>query len=138
MPPDVALYDTGPLAATLQRLVDFDLLNRAAVPLLATAVDVETGQGVVFDSRKQRLEPMHFLASTAYAPVFPPVEIEGRCYVDPAFFSNPPRDALLAGVPPDDLLCFAVDLFEARGARPRTLAVTSEMRTHANSPSSSK
>jgi NTE family protein len=121
MPPDVALFDNKPLVSTLQRVVDFDRLNAAAVPLIITAVDVESGESVAFDTRRTQLETLHFLATTAFAPAFPPVEIDGRMLGDPGLVSNLPLDALLDPPPPHDTLCFAVDLFDAHGARPYSL-----------------
>jgi NTE family protein len=121
MPPDVAMFDSKPLVATLQRVVDFDLLNEAAVPLVIGTVDMENGNPVLFDTRKHVFEPRHFLATTAFTPGFPPVEIDGRCLADPGLIANLPIDALLDPPPPEDLLCFAVDLFESRGKRPVSL-----------------
>jgi NTE family protein len=121
MPPDVGLFDSKPLVATLERVVDFDLLNAASVPLVIGAVDMENGEPVFFDTRKTRVSTAHFLATTAFTPGFPPVEIEGRWLADPGLISNLPFDALLDPPPQDDLLCFGIDLFEARGARPHSL-----------------
>jgi NTE family protein len=121
MPPDTGLFDSKPLVATLRRTIDFERLNRSEVPLLVSAVDVERGSIVTFDTRKHPLEPAHFLATTAFTPGFPPVEIGGRCLADPGLISNLPIDALLEPPPRGDLLCFAVDLFDPRGARPRSL-----------------
>jgi NTE family protein len=121
MPPDVALFDSKPLVATLQRVIDFDLLNRAEVPLVIGTVDMETGEPVFFDTRKERFEPRHFLATTAFTPGFPPVEIDGRCLADPGLISNLPIDAILDPLPAEDLLMFAIDLFDLRGQRPRSL-----------------
>lgn len=115
------LFDSRPLIATLQRTIDFDLLNRADIPLLVSAVDMERGSSVTFDTRNHTLEPAHFLASTAFTPAFPPVEIDGRCLADPGLIANLPIDALLDAAPSADLLCFAVDLFDSRGARPRSM-----------------
>ena len=121
MPPDVALFDSKPLVATLQRVIDFELLNTAAVPLVIGTVDMQNGESVFFDTRRQKLEPVHFLATTAFTPGFPPVEIDGRLLADPGLISNLPIDAVLDPPPPDDVLCFAVDLFDANGARPYSL-----------------
>jgi NTE family protein len=121
LPPDVAIFDNRPLSATLSALVDFDRLNRAEVPLVVTAVDMENGAPVLFDTRKHKLEAQHFLATTAFTPLFPPVEIGGRCVGDPGPVSNLPIDALLDPLPREDMLCFAVDLFDARGPRPTSL-----------------
>jgi NTE family protein len=121
MPPDTALFDSKPLTATLERVIDFDLLNSAAVPLRIGTVDIENGEPVMFDTRRVAVEPRHFLATTAFTPGFPPVEIDGRCLADPGLISNLPLDAVLDPPPRDDLLCFAVDLFDAHGARPYSL-----------------
>jgi NTE family protein len=121
MPPDTALFDSKPLVATLERVIDFDVLNSAAVPLRIGTVDMENGESVIFDTRRIKFEPRHFLATTAFTPGFPPVEIDGRCLADPGLISNLPLDAILDPLPADDLLCFAVDLFDSHGARPYSL-----------------
>ena len=121
MPPDVAIFDSKPLVATLQRVIDFDMLNAAHVPLMMSAVDMETGMAVAFDTRKAPVSTTHFLATTAFTPGFPPVEIDGRLLADPGLIGNLPIDAILDPPPRQDLVCFAVDLFDSRGERPRSL-----------------
>jgi NTE family protein len=121
MPPDVALFDSKPLVATLERVIDFDVLNAAEVALLVSAVDMESGEAVVFDTRREKLEVRHFLATTAFTPGFPPVEIGGRCLADPGLISNLPIDAVLDCPRDADLICFALDLFESRGVRPHSI-----------------
>jgi NTE family protein len=49
------------------------------------------------------------------------VQIDGRWLADPGLISNLPIDAVLDPPPPEDLLCFAVDLFEGHGKRPVSL-----------------
>ncbi len=120
-PPDLGLFDGRPLVATLERLIDFDYLNAAHLPLVIGAVDLETGEPVYFDSRRQAIGPQHVLASTAFLPGFPPVEIDGRCLGDPGMYCNLPLDPLLKSPPPGDQLCIAVDLYDARGSRPFSL-----------------
>jgi NTE family protein len=126
MPPDVALFDSKPLVATLRRVIDFELLNAATVPLRIGTVDMENGEPVIFDTRNEKFEPRHFLATTAFTPGFPPVEIDGRCLADPGLISNLPIDAVLDPPPAGDLLCFAVDLFDANGVRPHSLDTSLE------------
>jgi NTE family protein len=121
MPPDTALFDSKPLTATLERVIDFEVLNSGAVPMLIGTVDMENGESVIFDTRRTKVDARHFLASTAFTPGFPPVEIDGRCLADPGLISNLPYDAILDPPPADDLLCFAVDLFDANGARPHSV-----------------
>jgi NTE family protein len=120
-PPDVAIFDNRPVLETLARLMDFDRLNSAELPLIVSTVDMESGELVLFDSRQQKLEGLHFLATTGLTPAFPPVEVEGRCLGDPGLVSNLPIDALLHPLPEDDTVCFAIDLFDSRGARPASL-----------------
>ena len=93
---------------TLKRLIDFDYLNAAHMPLVIAAVDLESGEAVYFDNRCQAIGPEHLLASTAFVPGFPPVEIDGRCLGDPGMFCSLPLDPLLKSPPPGDQLCIAV------------------------------
>ena len=125
-PSDLGLFDPRPLITTLERLVDFDFLNAGHLPLVVSCVDLETGEPVYFDSRRQRIEPHHLLASTAFIPGFPPTEIDGRCLGDPGVFCNLPLDPVLHDDAEGDHLCFAVDLFESRGSRPRSLDMAME------------
>ena len=53
VPNDVALFDLGPLRATLERLVDFNLLNDGRTRLTVCCIDMETGDEVQFDTRGQ-------------------------------------------------------------------------------------
>jgi len=55
----IGLYDLSPLRSTLERLVDFDLLNAGPARLTVVAVDLETGDQVLFDARTDRLGPEH-------------------------------------------------------------------------------
>ena len=120
-PPDVGLFDGHPLLATLARVMDWDYLNAAALPLTIGSVDLESGEGVYFDNRVQAIEPRHVLASTAFLPGFPPVEVDGRLLGDPGMLCNLPLDPLLRDPPAGHHLCIAVDLFDARGGRPSSM-----------------
>ncbi|MFL6678058.1 MAG: patatin-like phospholipase family protein, partial [Burkholderiaceae bacterium] len=71
--PDAAsFYDTAPLKATLERLVDFDRINAGQMRLTVSAVDVETGNFEVFDNQhgrwRKRLRAEHIMASGALPP----------------------------------------------------------------------
>jgi NTE family protein len=118
--PHDSLYDTSMLPRTLERIIDFPRLHAKGVPLLVTAVDVETGEDVTFASERQRITAEHLRASAAFMPLFPPVEIEGRLLADAGLSANLP---LLAVLEPgtEDRLCIAVDLAPRRGHRPRHL-----------------
>jgi NTE family protein len=121
VPGELAVYDHAPLRGTLERLVDFELLNRAEPRLSVACADLETGEEVWFDSARERILPEHLLASGAQVPCFPPVEISGRLLCDPGYVNNLPLDRALADPPRRDLLCFAVELFSLRGPRPSSL-----------------
>ena len=122
MPGDVALYDHAPLRRTLERLVDFDRLNRAdEVRFTLAATDLETGEDVYFDNTRHEIGPEHVLASAAIAPLFPPVEIGGRLLCDPGYANNLPLDPVFDPAPDRDLVCIAIDLFGLRSPRPATL-----------------
>jgi NTE family protein len=116
-----SLYDATPLEDTLARLVDFDLLNRGVPPLAVTAVDVASGEDVVFDTRTHRLAPVHLRASSALLPVFSPVEVEGRLLGDAGISVNLPLDAVLTETGESGLLCIAIDLLPLDAPPPRTL-----------------
>lgn len=49
----ISYYDTAPLLQTLERLVDFDLINSGSVRLSVGAVNVRTGNFEYFDSARQ-------------------------------------------------------------------------------------
>jgi NTE family protein len=121
VPNDVALFDHRPLLATLERLVDFERLNRAEIRLTIACIDVATGEEVFFDNTRQTIRPEHILASAALLPAFPPVEVDGRLLCDAGYTNNLPLDPLFDPEPARDLLCIALDLFCLRADRPRSL-----------------
>lgn len=129
-PAALSFYDSGPLQATLERLVDFKLLNSGAVRLSVGAVNVLTGNLTVFDNTvgptKSRIGPEHIMASGALPPGLPPVLVDGESYWDGGLVSNTPLQFVLDAEEADDLLIFQVDLFSARGPMPRTLAEADE------------
>ncbi|TDR85311.1 patatin-like phospholipase family protein [Enterovirga rhinocerotis] len=118
---DIALYDHRPLAATLERLVDFDLLNRAEIRFSVAAVDIETGGEVVFDNRKDRIGPHHILASSAITPGFAPVEIDGRMLCDPGYVNNTPVDIAFANPPERETTVILLELFSLGSPRPASI-----------------
>ena len=117
----LSYYDTDPLRETLERLVDFERINRGDTRLTVGAVGVMTGNSVVFDSAERRIGPEHIMASGALPPGLPPVVIDGEAYWDGGLVSNTPLQFVLDADDRDDLLIFQVDLFNARGPMPRTL-----------------
>lgn len=132
----LSFYDTAPLKQTLERLIDFDLINtrdaRHKVRLSVGAVNVTTGNYHYFDSAKPnesgRIDARHIMASGALPPGFPPIEIDGEYYWDGGVVSNTPLHYVLQNQACDagDQLVIQVDLFSARGALPRNLNEVAE------------
>ena len=116
-----SFYDTAPLKATLERLVDFDRINSDGVRLTVGATHVHTGNFRYFDSATERIGPEHIMASGALPPAFPAVVIDGEHYWDGGVVSNTPLEYLLESEPRRDTLVFQVDLWSARGILPKTL-----------------
>ncbi|MBC7521745.1 MAG: DUF3734 domain-containing protein [Sandarakinorhabdus sp.] len=119
-------YDTRPLRETLERLVDWDLLNDGPTRVSVGAVNVETGNFRYFDNRFERLGPEHIMASGALPPGFPPVEIDGQYWWDGGLVSNTPLEYVLDSEQDTDLLIFQVDLFPSRGPLPQTISEADE------------
>ena len=133
-----SFYDTAPLKATLERLVDFDRINSGETRLTVSAVNVETGNFEVFDNRhgrwRKRIRAEHVMASGALPPGFPAVAIEEpgpidasrassaarpvHYYWDGGLVSNTPLSQVLDDNPRRDTLAFQIDLWSARGKLP--------------------
>lgn len=118
-----SVYDLEPLGAQMAKLVDFERLNRGTPTVAVLATDIETGEGVLFDTRSgAKIGPEHLLASCGFLPDFAPVEIGGRLLGDGGLAANAPIEAALDGDALEhDQLCFVVDLFSSRGERPVNL-----------------
>ncbi len=114
-------YDTAALRRTLERLVDFALLNDSAIRLSVGAVNVRSGNLTYFDSARVRLGPEHIMASAALPPALPAVAVDGEYYWDGGIVSNTPLQHLLDDERHRRCLAFQVDLFAARGALPRNM-----------------
>jgi NTE family protein len=120
----ISYYDTAPLRATLDRLVDFDLINAGSMHFSIGAVNVRSGNFVYFDNATHYIRPEHVIASGSLPPGFPPTEIEGEYYWDGGLVSNTPLQWVLDSWPRQDTLAFQVDLWSARGELPRNLIET--------------
>jgi NTE family protein len=130
-PQSQSYYDTSPLRATLERLVDFDRINDLQTRLSVGAVSVTTGNFRYFDNYEfkklgKKIGPEHIMASGALPPGFPSIEIEGEHYWDGGIASNTPLDYVLDEEAKNDLLIFQVDLFSARGPLPVSLLEAAE------------
>lgn len=130
----LSYYDTTPLQHTLEKLIDFDLINttdsRHKVRLSVGAVNVTTGNFRYFDStdpqRHGPIGPRHIMASGALPPGFPPVEVDGEYYWDGGLVSNTPLQYVIDQPRAHDMLVLQVDLFATRGQLPRNLSEVAE------------
>ncbi len=120
-PEALSYYDVAPLKATLERLVDFDLINACVMRFSVGAVNVRTGNFVYFDNATHQIGPEHVMASGSLPTGFPATEIEGEHYWDGGLVSNTPLQWVLESRPGRDTLAFQVDLWSARGEFPRNL-----------------
>jgi NTE family protein len=117
-----SFYDTSRLRPTLERLVDFDRINAQRLRFSVGAVNVRSGNFVYFDTTTHTIGPEHVMASAALPPGFPAVEIEGEHYWDGGLVSNTPLQWIVESHTQLDTLAFQVDLWNARGELPRTIA----------------
>ena len=130
-PQSRSYYDTAPLRATLERLVDFDRINDLKTRLSVGAVSVTTGNFKYFDNFEfkklgKKIGPEHIMASGALPPGFPSIEIDGEHFWDGGIASNTPLDYVLDAEIENDLLIFQIDLFSARGPLPVSLLEAAE------------
>jgi NTE family protein len=123
-PDQVSYYDTSPLKATLERLVDFDRINSEAMRLSVSATNVETGALVYFENTDRKITASHVLASGSLPPAFPPTEIDGEYYWDGGVISNAPLQWVVDSRPRFSALVFQVDLWDQRGKVPLDVAET--------------
>ena len=114
--------DTTPLKATLERLVDFDLINSENynTRLSLGSVNARSGQMVYFDTTTDVIRAEHVMASGSLPPGFPAIEIDGEYYWDGGVVSNTPLSWIARQHPPS-MLAFQVDLWAAPGPFPQNL-----------------
>jgi NTE family protein len=121
-----SLYDLTPMKERMARLIDFGRLNSGETTVCVAATDIESGEPVIFDSRKHPIELDHLLASCGFLPEFAPVEIGGRLLGDGGLSLNAPFDPILEADEASDLLLYVIDLFARDGARPDSLEAAAE------------
>ena len=122
----LSVYDTTPLKATLEELVDFDLINRGQVRLSLGAVNVCKGTSTYFDTKNTLIHADHVRASGALPPGFPPVTIDGEHYWDGGVVTNTPITYVVDERPLPTARIIQVDNFNAQGELPRNLSEVSE------------
>jgi NTE family protein len=114
-------YSTEPLRKTLEELIDFDLLNSGAPRLTVGAAHVQDGEMRYFDSRNEKLDVRHIMASGALPPAFPAVRIDGDLYWDGGILSNTPVEAVFDDHPRRSGLVFVVHMWAPNGPEPDSL-----------------
>ncbi len=90
-----SFYDLSPMRGRLTELVDFERLNASAERLCIATTDMESGEIVLFDSRREPIRMEHLLATCGFVPDFAPVEIDGRLLGDGGLSANVPIEAVL-------------------------------------------
>jgi NTE family protein len=122
----LSFYDTSPLRATLEELVDFDLINSGRVRLSLGAVNVRKGVSVYFDTKSTIIHADHVRASGALPPGFPPVTIDGESYWDGGLVTNTPLNYVDDERPMTTARIVQVDTFNAEGEPPRNIGQVME------------
>ncbi|MBV6271885.1 FAD-dependent oxidoreductase [Alcaligenaceae bacterium CGII-47] len=117
-----SIYDINPLRNLLCKYIDFSTLSQSPVRLIVSAVDVDRGELVFFDSRIDKLTPDHILASCSLPPMFQWTTIDGRHYWDGGIISNSPLEHVLNQCGADNKQVFIVDLFPGERPLPSNLA----------------
>lgn len=127
-----SIYDINPLRDLLRKYIDFSKLSQSPVRLIVSAVDVDSGELVFFDSRIDELTPDHILASCSLPPMFPWTTINGRHYWDGGIISNSPLEHVLNKCGADNKQVFIVNLFPGERPLPTNLAEVLSRRDEIN------
>ncbi|MBV8193787.1 MAG: patatin-like phospholipase family protein [Alphaproteobacteria bacterium] len=116
-----SFYDSAPLRETLEKLVDFSLINDKLTRFSVGAVNVLSGNFVYFDNAQETIGSEHVMASGALPPALPMVKIGTDHFWDGGIVSNTPLQHLLDQDDKQSSLIFQIDLFPARGMLPRDM-----------------
>jgi NTE family protein len=120
-PNTLSFYDVSPLSATLERLVDFDLINKGETRFSVGAVNVASGNFTYFDNATHKIDARHIIASGSLPPGFPATDVDGDYFWDGGLISNTPLQWVFDSKPRVDTLAFQVDLWSSSGELPRDL-----------------
>ncbi len=114
-------YSIAPLQRTLSALVDFKQINAGPTRLTVGAANVHTSAMRYFDSREEKIDVKHVMASGALPPAFPAIRIGGELYWDGGILSNTPVEAVFDDKPRKNSLVFAVHLWNPNGPEPDSI-----------------
>lgn len=117
----ISFYITSPLKETLNKVIDFKILNAGNIRLTLGAVEIESGEPTYFDNKEIELNEKHIMASCALPPGFPAIKIDDHYYWDEGILTNSPLERLMMENKEIDTLCFMMHLFESKGLIPNTL-----------------
>lgn len=120
-PDNLSYYDTSELKTTLEKLIDFDMINDKKVTLCLGAVNVVSGEMIFFNNQKMEITADHVMASGALPPGFPAVKIGDDYYWDGGIYANTPLVTVMDALPELDTLCFVVDCFKLQGTLPKNM-----------------
>jgi NTE family protein len=121
-PASASLVDPAPLAKTLDRLCDFEVLNASATRLGVVASNAESGRARYFDTAETIVTREMIMASGALPPWFPPVEVDGQWFWDGALATAAPiRRLLTTAKSSERTIVLRVDLWRSDGPVPDTL-----------------
>jgi len=118
---EASYYSMDPLKKSLESLIDKEIFARASMRLTVGAVSVRNGALKYFDSRNAPLDIDHVMASAALPPAFPAVRIDGEPYWDGGVYSNTPAEAVFDDEPRRNSVIFAVNVWQAGGAEPKSI-----------------
>lgn len=88
------LFCLDPLRKLLRQSLPVTRLEDLCIPLTIVTTDLQQGKPVYWHGRGDLIEPL--LASLSLPILFPPVEIQGRQFVDGGIANNVPLDYALA------------------------------------------
>jgi len=100
--PELAsIMDLAPLYRTLERVCDFDELNRSSAHVSVVASNVATGKAHYFDNRGGELLAPMIVASGSLPPWFAAVHIDDGWFWDGSLVSAAPLHHLIETAPAD-------------------------------------
>ena len=106
-------YDVEPLKKTIIDYVDFDKLKNPDRPrLIITSTDIQNGKPSIFDSKYDKIDATHVVASCGY-PFYGIswTKVSGRYLWDGSLLSNTPLAEVINASPICDKKVYVVDLF---------------------------
>ncbi|MEZ2354760.1 patatin-like phospholipase family protein [Caballeronia sp. RCC_10] len=118
--PELAsIMDLAPLYLTLERVCDFEALNRSSAHVSVVATNVQTGKVHYFDNRGGELLIPMIVASGSLPPWFAPVQINDEWFWDGSLVSAAPLHHLVEAAPADvETTILRADLWAPDGQVP--------------------